>query len=121
MGSIIYARKCPCCGRSAVEECFYKTDELFIYCLRCGYNYTKIIESETENNVEYREEKYDGNGFFCLVNKDGSRENMMLNEITDEQLEAYRVSCLDDKVDPERSYLVSYKDGVIHHLIRQSA
>lgn len=57
MGSIIYARECPCCGRSAVEECFYKTDELFIYCLRCGYNYTKTIESETQNSVEYREEK----------------------------------------------------------------
>lgn len=36
----------------------------------------------------------------------------MLNEITDEQLEEYRMSCLDDKVDPERSYLVSYKDGI---------
>lgn len=113
MASNIYALKCPCCGRSAFEDYYYKSGEQYTFCLRCGYNYTKTIENYPVKSIEYREKKYDGHGVFILVNKDGSRKNMMLNSnMTDEQLEKYKESFMDDNVNQEKSYLVSYKDGV---------
>lgn len=112
MASNMYAVKCPCCGRSAIIDDYYKTNEQFIYCLRCGYNYAKTIKSYTDQSIEYNEEKYEGNGVFILVKKDGSYENMMLNNVTEKQLEKYKASFIDDNVDLEKSYLVSYKNGV---------
>lgn len=118
MASNIYALKCPCCGRSAFEDYYYKSGEQYTFCLRCGFNYTKTIKNYTVENIEYREEKNDGHGVFILVNKDGSRKNMMLNSnITDEQLEKYKASFMDDNVNQEKSYLVSYKDGVFTILL----
>jgi len=112
VASMIYAIKCPCCGRSAIKDDYYKTDEYYIYCLRCGYNHTKLIVSETAQSVEYKEEKYDGNGIFILVNKDGSRKSMLLNKVTEEHLEEHKALFEDDTVDQGKSYLVSFKDGV---------
>lgn len=108
----MYALKCPCCGRSAFKEYFYHTGEQYIFCVRCGYNYIKTIEKETADSVEYTEEKYDGHGMLILVKKDGSRQNIMLNvKITQENLEKYRESFMDDQVNQEKSCLVSYEDG----------
>lgn len=118
MASNIYALKCPCCGRSAFEDYYYKSGEQYTFCLRCGYNYTKTIENYPVKSIEYREKKYDGHGVFILVNKDGSRKNMMLNSnMTDEQLEKYKESFMDDNINQEKSYLVSYKDGVFTILL----
>ena len=36
MASNIYALKCPCCVRAAIEEYYYKTGEQYTFCLRCG-------------------------------------------------------------------------------------
>jgi ribosomal protein L37E len=41
MASNISAVKCNNCGRSAIEDFYYKTDEKVTYCRRCGYNYSK--------------------------------------------------------------------------------
>ncbi|MDN3956719.1 hypothetical protein [Sporolactobacillus laevolacticus] len=112
MASLIYAQKCPSCGRSAIIDDYYKTDEKYIYCLRCGYNYSKRIERYTDKGIDYKEEQYDGHGVFILVNKDGNRKNMLLNEVTDEHLVEYRAQFDDDNVDQEKSYLVFFKDGV---------
>jgi Zn ribbon nucleic-acid-binding protein len=112
LASLIYALKCPCCKRSAIIDDYYNTDEKYIYCLRCGYNYSKTIERETAQSVEYKEEEYEGNGVFILVNKDGSRKSMLLNKVTDEHLEEHMALFEDDTVDREKSYLVSYKDEV---------
>lgn len=118
MGSNIYALKCPCCGRSAIEDNYYTTDEMYTFCMRCGYNYSKVIENWTETSSEYREEKNDGNGVFILENKDGSRKNMMLNSsITDEQLKKFKLSFMEDNVNQENSYLVSYYSGVFTILL----
>ncbi|MDF2859127.1 MAG: hypothetical protein K0Q87_4978, partial [Neobacillus sp.] len=104
--------KCPCCGRSAVEDFYYNTDEKYTYCLRCVYNYSRTIESETEKNIEYREEKYDGYGVFVLKNSDGSSKKMLLNSlITDDKYEEFKALFLDSNVNQEKSYLVSFKDG----------
>lgn len=117
MASNIYAVKCPCCGRSAIEDYYYKTGEQYTFCLRCGYNYSKTIKNHTNNSIEYREEKNDGNGVFIVVFKDGIRKNMMFNNVTDEQLEKHKATFIDDKVNQEKSYLVSYKDGVFTILL----
>lgn len=113
MASLTYAIKCPCCGRSAFEDNYYKTNEQYIFCIRCGYYYTKTIEKYTENNIQYKEEKSDGHGIFILVNKDGSRKKVILNcSLTDVQLEELKASLIDSNVNQEKSYLISYKDGV---------
>ncbi|WP_400244505.1 hypothetical protein AB3U99_24025 [Niallia sp. JL1B1071] len=118
MGSIYYAVKCPCCGRSAFKDYYYKTDEEYIVCLRCGFFYKKVIESETANSVEYVEETNDGHGIFILYRKDGSREKVSLNsEITDEQLESYKSLFTNEEIDQEKSYLVSYKQGTFTILL----
>ena len=62
MASNIYATKCPCCGRSAIEDYYYKTDEQYTFCMRCGYYYAKTIEKCTKDNIEYKEEKIEGHG-----------------------------------------------------------
>ena len=48
MASIMFARECPQCGRSAIEDNYYKTDETYIICYRCGYYYSKRIEKRTD-------------------------------------------------------------------------
>jgi hypothetical protein len=108
----MYALKCPCCGRSAIEDYYYRTGEKYTFCIRCGYNYSKTIENETANSIEYGEEKYDGHGVFVLANKDGSCKRMLLNSrITYEKLEEYTASFKEENVIQEKSYLVTHKDG----------
>jgi hypothetical protein len=118
VGSNIYALKCPCCGRSAFEDFYYKTDEQYTFCMRCGYYYTKTIENYTAKAIEYTEEKNDGHGVFILENKDGSRKKMMFDcKITDEQFETCKASFMGDKVNQEKSYLVTYEDGIFTILL----
>jgi hypothetical protein len=62
----MYAIKCPCCGRSAFEDNYYKTDEKYISCMRCGYYYTKTVDKYNGNNIEYKEETGEGHGMFVL-------------------------------------------------------
>ncbi len=117
MASNMYAIKCPCCGRSAIEDYYYKTHEKYIFCMRCGYYYTKTIEKYTETKIEYKEEKSEGHGMFKLENKDGSRERVILDcSLTDAQLEELKASLMDMKVNQEKSYLISYENGVFNIL-----
>lgn len=112
MASNIYATKCPCCGRSAIEDYYYKTHEVYTFCMRCGYYYSKTIDRYTKDNIEYKEEKSDGHGIFVLVNKDGSRKRVVLNcSLTNEQLEELRAKFMDNNINQEKSYLVTYENG----------
>ncbi|MBS4189953.1 hypothetical protein KHA94_07005 [Bacillus sp. FJAT-49705] len=112
MASNLSAVKCPQCGRSAFEEFYYRSDEQFICCYRCGYNYFKKIRKATRNKVEYRENTEDGHGVFLLVNKDGSREITLLNiEITAAEIEKYKTAFTSDEIDQEKSFLATFKDG----------
>ena len=118
MGSILYAVKCPCCERSAIEDYYYKTEEKYTFCLRCGFNYTKIIKSHTDKSIEYTEETNEGHGVFILLKKDGSRESMMLNRsITDQDIEEYESSYMKEEVNQQESYLVSFKEGIFSILL----
>lgn len=112
MASNMYAIKCPCCGRSAFEDYYYKTHEQYTFCMRCGYYYTKVIEKYTKENIEYKEESSEGYGMCILINKDGSRENMILNcSLTDAQLEELKSKIMDNNVNQDTSYLVSHENG----------
>lgn len=113
MASIMYAIKCSCCGRSAFEDDYYKTHEKYIFCMRCGYYYTKTIEKYTENTIEYKEEKSEGHGIFMLENIDGSREKVILNSsLTVAQIEELKASLMDRNVNQQKSYLISFENGV---------
>lgn len=109
----MYAIKCSCCGRSAFEDDYYKTHEKYIFCMRCGYYYTKTIEKYTENTIEYKEEKSEGHGIFMLENIDGSREKVILNSsLTVAQIEELKASLMDRNVNQQKSYLISFENGV---------
>lgn len=118
MASNIYATKCPCCGRSAIEDYYYKTYEQFTVCMRCGYYYSKTIEKCTKDDIEYKEEKSEGHGIFMLVNKDGSREKVVLDcSLSNEQKEELKAKFMNNNVNQERSYLVTYENGVFTILL----
>lgn len=112
MGSIIFAKKCPCCGRSAVEDLDYNTSEFYIFCSRCGYNHSKIIKSYTQKTVEYEEEENVGHGVFLLVMNNGAHEITYLDcPVTEDVLKGLYKSFEDDNVNKEKSYLVLYENG----------
>lgn len=109
----MYAIECPCCGRSAIEDYYYKTEELYIICIRCGYYYTKKIDKYTKDTIEYKEEKSEGHGIFMLVNKDGSRKKVVLDcTLSNVQLEELKTKLMDTNVNQEKSYLVTYENGI---------
>lgn len=112
MASIMYAIQCPGCGRSAYVDDYYKTEEKYIFCGVCGYYYTKKIEKYTENSIRYKEEEREGHGMFVLENKDGNCKKVMLNDsLTDAQLEELMTSLMEENVNQEKSYLISFKNG----------
>ncbi|MDQ0156246.1 hypothetical protein [Robertmurraya andreesenii] len=113
MASNIYATKCPCCGRSAIEDYYYKTGEQYTICIRCGYNYSKTIKKWTTDCLEYKEEENEGNGVVVLEEKGGNRKKILLDSVvTDEQLEDYKTSFWAENINQEKSYVVLFKDGV---------
>lgn len=113
MASIMYAIKCPGCERSAFVDDYYKTNEKYIFCMMCGYYYTKTIEKYIENSIKYKEEECKGYGMFVLENKDGSCEKVILNDsLTVAQLEELKASLMEGDVNQEKSYLISFENGV---------
>lgn len=112
MASILFAVKCPHCGRSAFADDYYKTGEKFICCRRCGYNYSKLIKYETENSIEYKEIEWEGYGVILIVNKNGSREWTVFNyEITTGEIEELNKAITAEDVEQSQSYFVIFKDG----------
>jgi ribosomal protein S27E len=112
LASNMYAIKCPGCERAAFEDDYYKTDEKYIFCMVCGYYYTKTIEKYTENSIRYKEEEREGNGMFVLVKIDGCGNKMRLNDdLSVAQLEKLKASLMEKNVNQEKSYLISFKNG----------
>lgn len=113
MASIISAIKCPHCGRSAVEEFDYKTDEKTIACYRCGFYYSKRIKSFATNPIKFTEEKCEGYGVFIVMKKDGNKKVTLFNEeILQEKINEYQKEFSHDEMDKEKSFLVTYREGV---------
>lgn len=91
MASTISSTKCPHCGRSAIEDYYYKTDETMIVCYRCGFYYSRRIEDFTTSPIQFKEEKYEGYGVFILMKKDGNRKATIFNkEISQEEISEYQ-------------------------------
>ncbi|ASK61876.1 hypothetical protein CFK37_06730 [Virgibacillus phasianinus] len=109
MASTYSAMQCPNCGRSAIEDYYYKIGEQFICCHRCDYNYSKVIEHETS---QYKEDAFGGYGIFMVVKKKGSREIIVLDgELTNNQLEKFTKIFSESEVDQKSSYLVHFSNG----------
>lgn len=118
MASIGFAIECPHCGRSAFEESYYKTWETFICCYRCGYNYSRTIKHESNNDIDYKESEHKGHGIVLLVNKDKTRELTMLNcTLLEKEIEAYKEEFLDENIDLESSHFIIYENGVFTTLL----
>lgn len=118
MASTYSAVQCPNCSRSAFDDNYYKTGELFISCYRCGYNYSKVIEEDTNDTIKYKEEKDGGNGVFMVVKKNGGRELIMLDGVlTNEEIEKFVKVYLESEVDQEKSYLVHFNSGLFTFLL----
>lgn len=115
MASIYSAVKCPQCERSAVQDSYYKTDELYIWCRRCGYNYTRKIVRATKEHVEFEEDKREGHGVCFLVKKDQTAQMNLFNSVLNEtEIERHLVKLSGEDVDQTKSYLITYKFGAFN-------
>lgn len=118
LASLGYAIKCPHCERSAFEENYYKTDETYIACYRCGYNYRRTMKEEIDGYIEHEEVEYNGFGVILLVKKNQFRELIMINDpMMEEEIESYKARFTAEDVDLENSYFVTFIDGVFTVLL----
>lgn len=113
MASAISAVKCPHCGRSAIEDLYYKTDEQTIICYRCGYYYSRRIEDFTASPIKFGDEEYEGHGVFIVMKKDGHKRVTLFKEgMTPGEISEYQKEFSQDDIDQENSLLVTYEAGV---------
>lgn len=113
MASNMFSTQCPHCGRSAIEDNYYKTDETTIVCYRCGYYYSRKIKTWTDTTLEHEEDEHLGYGVILLNKKEGSGKRVLLNRaLTSDEIEAYYADFFKDDVDQENSYFILYQDGV---------
>ncbi|ASN03881.1 hypothetical protein [Virgibacillus necropolis] len=118
MASTYSAIKCPNCSRTAIEDDYYKTGELFICCDRCGYNYSKVIEHETMETINYKEEIIGGHGVFMVIKKSSGRELILLDgELNANQIEEFTKVFLESEVEQENSYLIYFEGGAFTILL----
>ncbi|MDR7074035.1 hypothetical protein [Fictibacillus barbaricus] len=114
MASTYSAVKCANCGRSAISDFYYKTDEEYICCRRCGYHYSKTCKYDSANKKDYFEEvEHKGYGVISMVKKDGTRRMLLFNKkISSEDIENNKKLLLAENVDQDKSYFVSFEEGV---------
>lgn len=118
MASIGFAIECPHCGRSAFEDNYYKTDETYIVCYRCGYNYSRTIKHESNDQVDYKEVEHKGHGVVLIAKKDGSRNLTMLNSsMSEDMIESYKEKLSEEDIDLKSSQFVIYENGVFKVLL----
>lgn len=118
MASLGFAIECPNCGRSAFEENYYKTDETYIVCYRCGYNYRRTMKQALNGRIEHEEVEYKGFGVILLAKRNQLRELIMINDpMMEEEIESYKARFADEDVDLEKSYFVIFQDGVFTVLL----
>ncbi|WP_102349246.1 hypothetical protein [Bacillus sp. Marseille-P3661] len=111
MASNISAVECPQCGRSAIQDYYYKTDEVYIQCIRCGFTYSRTIKIENEKEIIFDEVRNKGYGIACIVNHDGRRKTTLLgSELSPELIEQFKSDYFSSNADQKKSYLVSFND-----------
>lgn len=106
----MFAKKCSNCGRSAFEDCYFKTDETFIKCYRCGYVYTRKLVKWTETSMEFEENEYLGYGVMKLAKKDKSSKITFLNyELSEVEIENYKNDFLNEDIDLTKSFFCYFQ------------
>ncbi|WP_413299654.1 hypothetical protein AA0X95_16445 [Bacillus sp. 1P10SD] len=110
---------CPDCGRFAVEDYYYRIGAGYIICQCCGCEVDREAKYDPEKNTSYFAiEKRRGYGKFFLKRKDGTfSSNRLMSPLTDEQFKDFKEKFSNFDVDPENSYLVSYKNGEFETLL----
>lgn len=107
-------RACPQCNGLAIDDDYYKVGKRYIYCYCCGYTYIREqYFDEEENKSKLRDIESKGCGMFRLAKKDGPGHLYSIDiPITDELIDEYKGKLENDEVDQEKSYLVSYSEGM---------
>ncbi|KGR79425.1 hypothetical protein [Ureibacillus manganicus] len=116
IASIIENVKCPNCQLIALMDYYYKSDEVFIVCQRCGYNYSRYYKLEEKEDgklfEEFIDEELEGHGVYVLGKKDGFTTTNLFNcHITDKHIEEFHELYLSEETDQEKSYLVRFERG----------
>ncbi|MCM3109681.1 hypothetical protein [Lederbergia lenta] len=112
MTSVMCSIECPNCGRSAIEDNYYKSEEKYIYCYRCGYLYKRM----TKDGVNFQVDKNKGYGH--LSKKSGEGKAVFFNsQMTIDQLGEYTNEFYSENTSQEKSYLITYEDGVFRCLL----
>lgn len=66
MGSVMSSLECPNCKEEAMEDFYYKTGELFMFCSFCGFYHNTYIEKYDENDEPvFKEDKCEKP--YCLI------------------------------------------------------
>jgi len=69
MGSVIsYDYSCPRCESECFDEYYYKSDEEYIFCSKCGYSYNRTLKEDGGGFDEVTKEPY---GLFEIRYEDG--------------------------------------------------
>ncbi|MTT31794.1 hypothetical protein GMB86_07185 [Terrilactibacillus sp. BCM23-1] len=112
MGSTYSVIKCPHCACSAIEDFYYKSDEKYIICDNCGYNYSQFYKIDPVKGEVLEVDEREGHGVCVIVRKDGGRKRILFNSvITAKEFEKYSKIFSEDDVDQEASYMVGYEHG----------
>src|SRR5699024_4987953 len=95
------------------EDNYYKIGELFIWCYRCGYAYEKTIDYWKGNEPVFLEKEYKGYGICLVHKKDGEGFSKIFQRpLADGEVQEYLDAFLKDDVNLEKSYFVTFEDGI---------
>ncbi|WHY88565.1 hypothetical protein QNH39_12290 [Neobacillus novalis] len=106
-------KACPQCGRVAVEDDDFLTNEKYVYCDCCGYNLIRELKYDVKVGKHYFDEKeYKGYGVLVLTRRDGRLTETLLNSpLSDIEINKYKKLFMSKKIKRKKSYLVLFKDG----------
>lgn len=104
--------KCTNCKRSALVDKNPEDEEYIMTCFRCGYNYSRKLQWETEESVQYQEESNGGFGVFKLVHQSGDEIlGQFRHPMTDRQYSSFKDDYAKEETVQDESFLVNYSNG----------
>ena len=113
MASIYTAVPCPHCDCCATEDHHYKTDEKFIFCFRCGYNYKKtLIPCQQNDCLVFSEKELKGYGICRMKKLTGERSTKIFNRpLSNADILKHAYAFFEPAVNQEDSYFVIFKNN----------
>lgn len=71
MGSVQSEVECPQCkSPNAVEDSYYKSDEVYVFCDNCGYSYERTIRRDRNGDILVKCDECDYEG---IIKKEGDK------------------------------------------------